>query len=170
MLQLTDWDRFAFIFNQTDEGSNCTIILDFSSYLSWCRSAPLVGCKYLNFSQSGKLSVRKIRSVTPWHPQPWIHILNRNLHCYVTGGPQSTLPLQFFSNENWVSFPFFQHAYVIICKTYQKWTMRYNRATHKQFNEVFTDNSNCQILVPNDIVQSAAAHNCLFPSSSLPPR
>lgn len=33
--------------------------------------------------------------------------------------------------------------------------MRHKRGTHTQFNEVFTDNSNCQILARNDIVQSA---------------
>lgn len=69
-----------------------------------------------------------------------------------------------------LNFFFFQHVYVIICKSYQKWTMRHKRGTHTQFNEVFTDNSNCQILVPDDIVQSADAHNCLSLSYSLPPR
>lgn len=63
-----------------------------------------------------------------------------------------------------------QSVYVIICKSYQKWTMRHKRGTHTQFNEVFTDNSNCQILVLNDIVQSADAHNCLSLSNSPPPR
>lgn len=45
----------------------------------------------------------------------------------------------------------------------------HKRGTHTQFNEVFTDNSNCQILVPNDIVQSADAHNrlSLSPARSL---
>lgn len=40
--------------------------------------------------------------------------------------------------------------------------------THTQFNEVFTDNSNCQILVPNDIVQNADAHNPPLSLSKLP--
>lgn len=62
---------------------------------------------------------------------------------------------------------FFQSVYVIICKSYQKWSMRHRRGTHTQFNEVFTDNSNCQILVPNDIVQSADAHNRLSLSLQL---
>lgn len=43
----------------------------------------------------------------------------------------------------------------------QKWAMRHRRETHTQFNDVFTDNSNCQILASDDIVQSADAHNCL---------
>lgn len=36
--------------------------------------------------------------------------------------------------------------------------------THIQFNEVFTDHSNCQILLPNDTVQSADDNNSLSPS------
>lgn len=47
----------------------------------------------------------------------------------------------------------------------QKWAMRHRRETHTHFNVVFTDNSNCQILAPDDIVQSADAHN--YPSLSL---
>lgn len=43
----------------------------------------------------------------------------------------------------------------------QKWAVRHQRGTHTHFNDVFTDNSNCQILAPNDIVQSADAHNRL---------
>lgn len=41
--------------------------------------------------------------------------------------------------------------------------MRHERETHTQFNDVFTDNSNCQILALDDIEQSADA-----PSGSAP--
>lgn len=39
--------------------------------------------------------------------------------------------------------------------------------THTQSNEVFTDNSNCQILLPNDIEQSADANNSLSQTPGL---
>jgi len=57
------------------------------------------------------------------------------------------------SNAGSISF---YSVYVIICKSYQSWTMRHKGA-QTQSNEVFTDHSNCQILLLNDIVQSAHA-------------
>lgn len=131
-------------------------------------------------SASGTVSIWK--TIPPaGQVNPGLQTLNtlskphyRDLRCFVAHGPQSNspsppLPRQFFQTRIEFLF-FFQSVYVIICKSYQKWTMRHKRRTHTQFNEVFTDNSNCQIVVPNDIVQSADAHNSLSLSNSLPPR
>lgn len=103
----------------------------------------------------------------------------RDLRCFVARGPPikfsrsppvSLLYNSFQMRIEFLFLLFLKSVYVIICKSYQKWTMRHKRGTHTHFNEVFTDNSNCQILVPNDIVQSADAHNCLSLSNSPPPR
>lgn len=90
-------------------------------------------------------------------------------HQILPTSPFSSLFLRFFSNENWISFLFFNVFMLSFVNLNQKWAMRHKRETHTQFNDVFTDNSNCQILVPNDIVQSADAHNCLSLSLQLAP-
>lgn len=115
------------------------------------------------------------RSSKPPASKHWTHFPNRITETSAVlllmgpnQPPTPTPPTILFKWE--LNFFFFQHVYVIICKSYQKWTMRHKRGTHTQFNEVFTDNSNCQILVPDDIVQSADAQNCLSLSCSLPPR
>ena len=122
------------------------------------------------------------RSSKPWPPKRWTHF--PNLITQTSAGlllppshsppapPPPPLRLSLSNSSPMrIEFLFLVFFPKVFTLSFVNLTggrgREHKRRTHTQFNEVFTDNSNCQILVPDDIVQSADAHNRL-PSASAP--